>query len=104
MHIWNGRFGITAGIINGGLGLQLANAPANLRTAYIAVAAVMWSIWMLCALGGEIRRLRRPRAENPSRGVRRPNPKVSTSSRETEQRSRGSRGSGNSRASVRERV
>ena len=61
LHLFNGRVGITLGIINGGLGLSLSGAPARWRRVYIAVAAVMWSLWMLVALWAEVRRLRQNR-------------------------------------------
>ncbi|OCL09434.1 hypothetical protein AOQ84DRAFT_388179 [Glonium stellatum] len=63
-HIWLGRVIITLGIINGGLGLQLAKrtrvgAPSNGRVvAYSVVAAIMWVVYVLAALLGEIRRRR----------------------------------------------
>ncbi|EPE05928.1 integral membrane protein [Ophiostoma piceae UAMH 11346] len=59
LHLWNGRIGITVGIIDGGLGLQLANAPRRIKTAYIAVAVILWSLWMLVAIANETRRARR---------------------------------------------
>ncbi|KAK5658165.1 hypothetical protein OQA88_2138 [Cercophora sp. LCS_1] len=58
LHLFNGRVGITIGIINGGLGLNLAAASAYKKRVYIIVAAVMWGLWMLVALFAEIRRLR----------------------------------------------
>lgn len=63
-HIWLGRIIITLGIINGGLGLQLAKrtrigAPSNGQVvAYIVVAAIMWVVYVLAALIGENRRRR----------------------------------------------
>ncbi|KAK0714728.1 hypothetical protein B0H67DRAFT_600558 [Lasiosphaeris hirsuta] len=61
LHIFNGRIGVTVGIINGGLGLNLAAASAYRKRVYIIVAAVMWSLWMLIALVSEVLRLRRNR-------------------------------------------
>ncbi|KAK3379139.1 hypothetical protein B0T24DRAFT_522608, partial [Lasiosphaeria ovina] len=58
LHIFNGRIGVTVGIINGGLGLQLAGASADRKRTYIIVAAVMWTLWMLVAIVAEMRRLR----------------------------------------------
>ncbi|KAK1752351.1 hypothetical protein QBC47DRAFT_363913 [Echria macrotheca] len=72
LHIFNGRIGITIGIINGGLGLNLAAASASEKRIYIIVAAVMWSLWMLVAIAAEILRLRRNRREAnapPARAV-----------------------------------
>ena len=92
MHIWNGRFGITAGIVNGGLGLQLANAPYNIKLAYTVVAAIMWVLWMATAVLGEIRRRRSSKsALPPPRGMR--TPKESREGRRS-RGSHGSRGSG----------
>lgn len=61
-HIWLGRIIITLGIINGGLGLQLAQrvgifAPSNSAViAYSVVAAVMWLAYVIAAVIGERRR------------------------------------------------
>lgn len=70
LHIFNGRIAITVGIINGGLGLNLANASAYRQRVYIIVAAVMWGLWMVVAIVSEIvraRRTRKSRTERPSR-------------------------------------
>ncbi|KAK0643688.1 hypothetical protein B0T16DRAFT_290159, partial [Cercophora newfieldiana] len=61
LHIFNGRIGVTIGIINGGLGLNLAAASAYRKRVYIIVAAVMWSLWMLVAIWSELMRFRRNR-------------------------------------------
>lgn len=61
-HIWLGRAGITLGIINGGLGLQLAQrlrifAPSTgAIIAYSVVAGVMWLLYVACAIVGEVKR------------------------------------------------
>ena len=63
-HIWLGRIIITLGIINGGLGLQLAKrtrigAQSNGQVvAFSVVAAIMWVAYVLAALIGENRRRR----------------------------------------------
>lgn len=57
-HIWLGRILITLGIINGGLGLQLARASRKLYIAYGVVAGIFWLVWMLAACFGEVRRSR----------------------------------------------
>jgi len=62
LHIFNGRIAITVGIINGGLGLNLANASDYRKRVYIIVAAVMWGLWMVVAVVSEILRARRTRA------------------------------------------
>jgi hypothetical protein len=46
------------GIINGGLGIWLANPSMSIRIAYGAVAGVVWAVWMLIAIVSEIRRSR----------------------------------------------
>ncbi|OTB14196.1 hypothetical protein K445DRAFT_140481 [Daldinia sp. EC12] len=55
-HLWLGRIAITLGIINGGLGLKLANASQELVIAYSVVAAFMWLVWVIAAVIGEMRR------------------------------------------------
>lgn len=45
IHAWYGRGLIITGIINGGLGLQLAaNSPTGL-TAYVVIAAIVIVVW-----------------------------------------------------------
>ncbi|KAK1836836.1 hypothetical protein QBC39DRAFT_238222, partial [Podospora conica] len=61
VHLFNGRVGITMGIVNGGLGLNLAAAAASRKRTYIIVAAVMWTLWMLVALWAEVRKARASR-------------------------------------------
>ncbi|KAK0615629.1 hypothetical protein B0T17DRAFT_496840, partial [Bombardia bombarda] len=58
LHIFNGRIFITLGIANGALGLYMAGESNTLKKAYIAVAIVMWVLWMLSAFWGELRRWR----------------------------------------------
>jgi Na+/proline symporter len=45
-HIWWGRILVTFGMINGGLGLQLAGADLGMVVAYGCVGGVSWTIWM----------------------------------------------------------
>lgn len=45
-HIWWGRAIITLGIINGGLGLQLAANTKAGEIVYGVVAAIIWLVWM----------------------------------------------------------
>jgi hypothetical protein len=66
LHIFNGRIFITLGIANGGLGLWMAGAPERLKTAYIAVAVVMWALWMLSAVWGEWRRWKNAKRTPPA--------------------------------------
>ncbi|GAB1316121.1 hypothetical protein MFIFM68171_06331 [Madurella fahalii] len=63
LHLFNGRVFITLGIVNGAFGLWMARAPTTLKTAYVAVAAAMWSLWMLAAAWGEFRQWRASRRE-----------------------------------------
>lgn len=57
-HIWLGRLAITLGIINGGLGFQLANRPGShsAMIAYSVIAGVMWLVWVAASIIGESRR------------------------------------------------
>ncbi|KAK0707651.1 hypothetical protein B0H67DRAFT_494394 [Lasiosphaeris hirsuta] len=65
LHIFNGRIFITLGIANGALGLWMAGASNQIKTAYIAVAVVMWVLWMLSAVWGEWKRWRANRYAQP---------------------------------------
>ena len=63
-HIWLGRFIITLGIINGGLGLRLASrspiaSPSRgAIVAYGVLAGIMWLLYVVAAVVGERRRSR----------------------------------------------
>ncbi|ORY62055.1 uncharacterized protein BCR38DRAFT_437282 [Pseudomassariella vexata] len=57
-HLFIGRTTITLGIINGGLGLQLAGASDSAITAYSIVAAIMWTLWVIAAAYGEVKKRR----------------------------------------------
>ena len=62
-HIWLGRIVITLGIINGGLGLKLAErspfaAKKGAIIAYGVVAGGIWLIYMASAIYGEMKRKR----------------------------------------------
>ncbi|KAF1958449.1 CBD9-like protein [Byssothecium circinans] len=61
-HIWLGRLAITLGIINGGLGFQLADRM-NMSSrpgmiAYAVIAGVIWLAWVAASVIGERRRKR----------------------------------------------
>lgn len=45
-HVWWGRAVISLGIINGGLGLKLADNSRGGEIAYGVVAGFMWILWM----------------------------------------------------------
>lgn len=55
-HIWVGRAAITLGIINGGLGLRLANNTNSGKIAYGVIAGFMWLAWVAATVIGEKRR------------------------------------------------
>ncbi|GAB1319253.1 Cytochrome b561 domain-containing protein [Madurella fahalii] len=61
LHLVNGRIGIALGIINGGLGLHIANASNHAKIVYASVAAVMGALWVAVAIWAEVRRIRRNR-------------------------------------------
>lgn len=49
-HVWWGRAVITLGIINGGLGLKLADNSRKGEIAYGVIAGFMWVLWMAVIL------------------------------------------------------
>lgn len=55
-HIWLGRILITLGIINGGLGLQLADNTTAGEIAYGVIAGLVWLVYLGVAVYGEWRR------------------------------------------------
>lgn len=59
LHLTLGRVGISLGIINGGLGLHLAEASAYHKRVYGIVAGILWALWMGVAIWSEVRRLRK---------------------------------------------
>lgn len=60
VHLWLGRLAITLGIINGGLGFQLADrmklSSKTGMIVYGVVAGVMWLVWVCASVIGEKRR------------------------------------------------
>jgi len=58
LHLWLGRGAIILGIVNGGFGLELADASDSAITAYSVVAVVVCLLWLLSALMFEYRRWR----------------------------------------------
>ncbi|KAI0387406.1 CBD9-like protein [Hypomontagnella monticulosa] len=58
-HIWYGRALLVMGIVNGGLGLQLADASQTYIIVYSVLAGVMFVVYILGAMFGEYRRRRR---------------------------------------------
>ncbi|KAK4465883.1 hypothetical protein QBC42DRAFT_333156 [Cladorrhinum samala] len=61
LHLLNGRAGITVGIVNGGLGLNLAGASAHKKKVYVIVASVIWVLWMVVAIVAELIKFRQKR-------------------------------------------
>ncbi|KAJ3568855.1 hypothetical protein NPX13_g6278 [Xylaria arbuscula] len=59
-HIWYGRILIVLGIVNGGLGLQLATERQSLVIAYSVLAAIFFVVYVAGAILGEVRRARGP--------------------------------------------
>ncbi|TRX90081.1 hypothetical protein FHL15_009000 [Xylaria flabelliformis] len=55
VHLWLGRLSITLGIINGGLGLALADATGAPVAAYAVISSVMWFFWVLTIIKTSIR-------------------------------------------------
>lgn len=65
-HLWLGRIVITLGIVNGALGLSLANNSQGGLVAYSIIAALIWLVWMGAAVYGELKRRRTRKApEHP---------------------------------------
>ena len=64
-HLWNGRIVITLGMINGGLGLMLANNTKIGVIAYGVIAAVVWLIYVAAIIIGERRKAREIRELPP---------------------------------------
>ena len=54
-HVWWGRLILTAGIINGGLGLMLSGNTVKGEIAYGVIAGVVWLTWMAVAVWGQLR-------------------------------------------------
>jgi sulfite exporter TauE/SafE len=57
-HIWFGRCLLIVGVINGGLGLQLAGNTMSGEIAYAVVAGVILIIYLVVASYGEMKRSR----------------------------------------------
>ncbi|THW57201.1 hypothetical protein D6D20_08156 [Aureobasidium pullulans] len=57
-HLWLGRIIITLGMINGGLGLQLANNTRKGEIAYGVVAGFVWVVYIISIFVGESKRRR----------------------------------------------
>lgn len=55
-HLWLGRTVITIGIVNGGLGLKLANKSTGVYIAYGVVAGIVWLLYIAVAVHSELAR------------------------------------------------
>lgn len=55
-HIWYGRALMLLGVVNGGLGLQLAHAGNSLIVAYSVVTGVMFLLYAICRTLASIRK------------------------------------------------
>ncbi|KAK4541735.1 hypothetical protein LTR36_007444 [Oleoguttula mirabilis] len=55
-HLGIGRIAILLGIINGGLGLQLAGESKSSKIAYGVVAAIVGVVYIACMVFGELKR------------------------------------------------
>ncbi|KAF4545850.1 Integral membrane protein [Lasiodiplodia theobromae] len=58
-HLWLGRIVITLGIVNGGLGLELADQGKGAYIAYGVVAGIVWFLYVAVAVYGELTRKNR---------------------------------------------
>lgn len=58
-HIWYGRILIVLGIVNGGLGLELANSSRGLTIAYSVVAGIVGILYIAGSLLGGMRKRQR---------------------------------------------
>lgn len=69
-HIWLGRIAVTLGIINGGLGLRLADSMMMSSRggiiAYGVIAGLVWLVWVAAMFVGE-RRRKRARGNAPGK-------------------------------------
>lgn len=59
-HIWWGRSLLIIGVVNGGLGLQLASASNNLIIAYSVVAGVIFLIYVVGKTFASFRKRKAP--------------------------------------------
>ena len=66
-HIWYGRALMLLGVVNGGLGLQLADADNSLVIAYSVVAGVMF---LLYVIGKTLASIRKKQTAGPGGGRR----------------------------------
>ena len=63
VHVWYGRALIILGIINGGLGLKLADGSQAFLVAYIVIAAVFGGLYLASVPFTEYRKAKAARRE-----------------------------------------
>lgn len=64
VHIFTGRTAIIVGIINGGLGLRLADADNSSMIPYGVIAGLVGVVYIVAIVFGELKRTRKPRLAN----------------------------------------
>ncbi|KAI0152030.1 putative iron reductase domain protein [Hypoxylon sp. NC0597] len=57
-HVWYGRALLIMGVVNGGLGLKLADASRTFFIVYVVLAAIIFAIYIAAAIFGESQRYR----------------------------------------------
>jgi uncharacterized membrane protein len=68
-HVWLGRIIITLGIINGGLGLMLAEEESKtIKYTYAIVGGVIWLLYVAAAIFGEVRKSKATSAQRYPKG------------------------------------
>lgn len=55
-HVWYGRALLIMGVVNGGLGLQLASASRTFVIVYAVLAGVMFVVYIAASAYGEYKR------------------------------------------------
>lgn len=60
-HVWYGRALLIMGVVNGGLGLKLADASRTFFIVYVVLAAIIFAIYIAAAIFGESQRYRQSR-------------------------------------------
>ena len=63
-HLWHGRVAILLGMVNGGLGLQLAHSGESAKIAYAVITAIVGIAYIAAIFLGERRRRRRAPPNN----------------------------------------
>jgi hypothetical protein len=69
-HIFTGRAGVLLGMVNGGLGLSLADADDNYIIIYSVIAGLIGVAYIAAMVFGEIKRARNPEVAEVGRDAR----------------------------------